>query len=231
MCLPARALLALRSHPAPWALLSALVVAFAVGSTPVLGQEGMAILEEAAERYAGVETVCARFDQTLNVVLLNQENRGEGELCQARPNLFSMRFADPDGDAVVADGEHFWVYYRSINPEQVLRLPVDPTRGGLDFYREFLDQPRSKYQASVEGREVVTGRETVRLALEPQANRGYQRARVWIDPDRREIRRVEVTEENGSIRTITLDEIRMDADVPAGTFRFDVPDGVSVVVR
>ncbi len=191
----------------------------------------MAILEGAAERYAGVETVCASFDQTLEVVLLNQENRGEGELCQARPNLFSMRFTDPEGDAVVADGEHFWVYYRSINPEQVLRLPVDPSRGGLDFYREFLDQPRSKYEASVEGREMVTGRETVRLSLEPQANRGYQSARVWIDPERREIRRVEVTEENGSIRTITLDGIRMDSPVPVGTFRFDVPDGVSVVVR
>lgn len=195
------------------------------------GDGGMAILQEAAERYAGVETVCARFTQTLEVVLLNQANRGEGELCQARPNLFSMRFTDPAGDAVVADGEHFWIYYRSINPEQVLRLPLDPSRGGLDFYREFLEEPEAKYRAVVEGREPVTGRETVRLALEPLADRGYQGARVWIDPERREIRRVEVTEENGSIRTITLDGIRMDAPVADGTFRFDVPDGVSVVVR
>jgi outer membrane lipoprotein-sorting protein len=191
----------------------------------------MIILEEAAERYAGVDAVCARFSQLLEVVLLDQENRGEGELCQARPNLFSMRFSDPPGDAVVADGEHFWVYYRSINPEQVLRLPVDPARGGLDFYREFLESPREKYDATIEGTEVVTGRETIRLALEPRSNRGYRNARVWIDPERDEIRRVEVTEENGSIRTVTLEDIRMDPDVSAGTFRFQVPDGVSVVVR
>jgi outer membrane lipoprotein carrier protein len=191
----------------------------------------MEILEDASARYGDVQAVCARFVQTLEVVLLDQTNRGEGELCQRSPNLFSMRFSDPPGDAVVADGEFFWVYYRSINPEQVLRLPLDPSRGGLDFYREFLDGPREKYEARLEGREEVTGRETVRVALTPLSPRGYQSARVWIDPARAEIRQVEVTEENGSIRTVTLDEIRMDPDLAADVFRFDVPDGVSVVAR
>jgi outer membrane lipoprotein-sorting protein len=226
---PVRLIRALRPTLTP----AAVTVALGLGAAPsaIQAQDGMAILEEAAQRYEGVEAVCARFTQVLEVVLLGQENRGEGELCQARPNLFSMRFSDPPGDAVVADGEHFWIYYRSINPEQVLRLPVDPSRGGLDFYREFLEDPRSKYDATVEGEEVVTGRRTVRVALAPLSNRGYQSARVWVDPDRREIRRVEVTEENGSIRTVTLEDIRMDADVPSQTFRFDVPDGVSVVIR
>ena len=194
--------------------------------------DGLDVLEAAARRYASVQTVCAHFTQVLKVTLLNQVNTGEGELCQARPNRFSMRFTDPPGDAVVADGEHFWIYYRSINPEQVLRLPLDSARGGLDFYREFLEEPRAKYQATVElPGEDITGRATVRVALQPRSDRGYRGARVWIDPERGQIRQVEVTEENGSVRTITLDDIRMDADAPDGTFRFDVPDGVSVVVR
>ena len=213
--------------------LALLVGVGAPGLAPDAGaaQEAMAVLEHAAEAYEAVNTVCAEFVQVLEVPLLSQENRGDGALCQRRPNLFSMRFSDPDGDAVVADGEFFWIYYRSINPEQVLRLPLDPTRGGMDFYREFLDRPREKYDATIEGREEVTGRETVRIALVPRMERGYRQARVWIDPQAGTIRRVEISEENGNVRTVTLDRIRTDPGVGAEVFQFDVPPGVTVIAR
>lgn len=212
-------------------LLLALVASgFAAGG--LVGQEdAMQVLERAADAYAQVDVVCADFAQLLEVPLLDQENRGEGELCQRRPNLFSMRFSEPDGDAVVADGEFFWIYYKSINPEQVLRLPLDPSRGGMDFYREFLDRPREKYEARIEGHEVVTGRETVRIALTPRMERGYQGARVWIDPAAGSIRQVEIREENGNLRTVTLDRIRTDPGIGADVFTFEIPAGVSVISR
>lgn len=195
------------------------------------GDDAMAVLEQAAERYREVEAVCADFTQTLEVVLLRRVNSGSGVLCQKAPNLFSMRFSDPGGDAVVADGEFFWVYYRSINPEQVLKLPLDPERGGMDFYREFLQQPREKYDARIEGREEVTGRETVRIGLEPLMPRGYESAKVWIDPAAGTIRRIRVVEDNGTVRTVTLSGIRMDPEVDAGIFSFQVPEGVIIVSR
>jgi outer membrane lipoprotein-sorting protein len=214
--------------------LGAVLAVMAWGMAPgalAAQDDAMGVLERASAAYESVDTICADFRQILEVPLLDQENRGEGVLCQRRPNLFSMRFTDPDGDAVVADGDFFWIYYRSINPEQVLRLPLDPSRGGMDFYREFLERPREKYDAAIEGHEEITGRETVRIRLTPRMERGYRQARVWIDADAGTIRQVEVSEENGNVRTVTLDGIRTHPDVGPETFRFDVPAGVSVIAR
>ncbi len=221
----------LRSLRRAAALLAAVVLVGVVPGPLLAQDDAMGVLERASDAYESVDTICADFRQVLEVPLLDQENRGDGRLCQRRPNLFSMRFTEPDGDAVVADGEFFWIYYRSINPEQVLRLPLDPSRGGMDFYREFLERPREKYDAAIEGREPITGRETVRIRLTPRMERGYRQARVWIDPAAGTIRQVEVVEENGNVRTVTLDGIRTDPDVGAETFRFDVPPGVTVIAR
>ncbi|MDT8341834.1 MAG: outer membrane lipoprotein carrier protein LolA [Longimicrobiales bacterium] len=188
-------------------------------------------LRAASDTYGGLTTICADFHQVLTVTLLRQVKEARGELCQRRPNLFFMRFSEPGGDEVVADGEWFWVYYASVNPDQVVRLPLDPARGGLDFYREFLERPGERYHAVLEGEEEVTGRATLRIALTPRQARGYESARVWIDPGRGMIRRVEVAEENGTVRRVTLDRIRVDPVLPADAFTYRVPDGVRVVSR
>jgi outer membrane lipoprotein-sorting protein len=142
-----------------------------------------------------------------------------------------MRFTEPAGDAVVADGSHFWIYYASVNPGQVLKVPLDPALGGLDFYREFLESPETKYDAVLEGREEVTGHATHRLRLVPVERRGYSRARVWIDAESAMIRRVEVHEDNGTVREVELDAIRVDPPLAADAFTFRVPDGVRVISR
>lgn len=212
-------------------LLPLALAAILPAAAPATGQDALEILENAARRYGGVDTVCADFEQLLTVTLLGEERASRGELCQRRPNLFAMRFADPEGDAVVADGTHFWIYYASVNPGQVVKAPLDPARGGLDFYREFLDDPAEKYDATVEGEEEVTGRPTVRLHLQPLADRGYRSARVWIDVERATIRRVQVAENNGTVRDLTLDRIRENPSLPGDAFTFRVPPGVQVISR
>lgn len=216
----------------PFAVGLALAVIAAAPPAALAGQESaQALLLRTAERYAGVGTICAEFEQRLSIPLLGDSRDSAGEVCQRRPNLFSMRFTDPDGDAVVADGEVFWVYYPSVSPGQVIRFPLDPSRGGLDFYREFLDEPLTKYEVADRGQEYIGEVTTRRVELIPLRDRGYQAAQVWIDPEAGLIRRVEVTEENGTIRRITLDGVRLDPSVPASTFQFLVPSGVSVVSR
>jgi outer membrane lipoprotein-sorting protein len=139
-----------------------------------------------------------------------------------------MEFSDPAGDRIVVDGTHAWVWYRSINPETVLRLPVERDRGGFDFYREFLANPLEKYEISGGGREEVGGVSTVRVELVPRAELGYVGAVVWIDPTTSLVRRISIEERNGNTRTLTLADIRIDPAISPGTFTFDVPAGVQV---
>ena len=207
--------------------LSALAI---VSALPLRAQErGLEVLNAAATRYGGLTTICADFVQVLDNPLLGDVKTSRGRLCQRRPNLFRMDFSDPDGDRIVADGDHVWLFYRSMHPDQVLRLPVDPTRGGLDFFREFLSDPASKYEVHVEDEETVDGRATLRLALSPRSPRGLESARVWVDPEARLIRRLEVIDENGLIRRVSLSRFAFDPELAADHFRFVVPDGVDVV--
>jgi outer membrane lipoprotein-sorting protein len=208
------------------------VLALFGASTAAHAQErGLTVLDEAARRYASVETVCARFTQQLEVPLLGRERTGTGRLCQGRPNLFAMRFDEPNGDLVVVDGESAWVYMPSNDPRTVLKTSAEQSAGGRDFHREFLEDPETKYDVSYEGAETIEGRETHRLRMVPKGPANYEAAVVWIDTGTPVLRRLRLEEENGSVRTITLTEVGFDADPGEGWFSFTPPPGAVVIER
>lgn len=204
--------------------------ALLLGATALAGQDGgLAVLEGASDHYASVRSICADFVQVLDNPILGDAKTSRGRLCQERPNRFRMDFSDPAGDEVVADGEWFWVFYRSLDESQVLRLPLDPSRGGMDFFREFLSEPAQKYTVESQGEEEVADRRTIRLALTPRSARGLVSARVWIDPASNLIRRIEIVENNGLTRLLTLTNVELDPALDADHFEFTVPSGVAVV--
>lgn len=228
--MPIHHLLRFLARPAP-SLLLLLVLLGATGprdAGAIQSPDPTATVAAAAERYAEMRGLCASFDQILVSQVLGRETRSAGTLCQERPARFAMEFSDPEGDRIVVDGTHAWVWYRSINPETVLRLPVERDRGGFDFYREFLASPLEKYDISGGAREEVGGVSTVRVNLDPRDDLGYVGAVVWIDPASSLVRRISIEERNGNTRMLTLGDIRIDPDIAPATFVFDVPAGVQV---
>lgn len=219
----------MKTTVAAWALAGLLMAAAPLGAQEGRGLE---ILEATAERYGAATSLCARFAQTLEVPLLGEERSGVGMLCQAQPDRFAMRFSEPEGDAVVVDGTSVWLYYPSTDPKQVLKLPMAQLPGGFDFHRAFLSDPASKYAVTYGGSEVVAGRTTHRLELVPlDRSEQYRHAEAWIDAGTPVLRRIRITEENGSIRTVTLEDVELGARAPDGWFEFTPPDGVQVIAR
>jgi len=212
-------------------LLTALLGTLVLTARPAGAQDGLGLLDRAAERYGAVESLCADFAQTLRVPLLGQERSGTGRLCQQAPDRFAMRFQDPAEDAVVVDGTSVWLYYPSTDPRQVIKLPMRELPGGFDFHRAFLQDPAGKYEVSYQGRESVAGHATHRLGLKPRDPAAYQEAEVWIDAAEPVLRQARVTEENGSVRTVTLTGVEFGAQAPAGFFEFTPPDGAQVIER
>jgi outer membrane lipoprotein-sorting protein len=213
----------------PVALVFAAIAGVAVPAALAGQDRGLAIIEGAAERYRVVGTLCAEFQQHLAVPLLATERTGTGRLCQTRPNLFAMRFTDPAGDAIVADGDFVWVYLPSNDPRTVLKTPADRTAGGRDYHREFLEDPASKYEVRYEADEEVAGRETHRIRLVPKVRRSYRAAVIWIDRDMPVLRQIRLEEENGNVRTITLTGVAFEARPGEGFFRFTPPANATVI--
>lgn len=207
------------------------VVLVLATATAAVAQEdrGLAIIDAAGDRYAAVETVCADFTQQLSVPLLGRERTGTGRLCTGRPNLFAMRFDDPAGDVIVVDGDHAWVYFPSNDEKTVMKAPAANSAGGRDFHREFLVDTETKYHVNYEQIEEVAGRRTHRLRLRPMRPASYRTAVLWIDEGRPVLRRLRLEEENGNVRTLTLDNVTFGADVGSDYFTFTVPAGALVV--
>jgi len=211
-----------------WALVVAILLP---GALRAQENRALPILEDASARYSRVSSLCADFSQHLQVPLLGDDRRGNGRMCQARPDRFAMRFTDPAGDLVVLDGSSVWLYYPSLDEKQVIQLPVTATAGGFDLHREFLDRPAEKYVATYEGEDTVAGHPTHRIRLVPRSPTSYDGAVVWIDRSGGLLRQVRVEEENGSVRTVTLEGIEIDPQVPEDWFVFVPPPGAQVIRR
>lgn len=194
-------------------------------------ESGTDVLHSAAERYGAVQTLCADFTQHLQVPLLGSERTGTGRLCQGSPNLFAMRFADPEGDLIVVDGDFAWVYFPSNDAKAVLKTSAARAAGGLDYHREFLVEPEAKYEIEHEAVEEVDGHETHRLRMTPKGPMSYEFATLWIDTGVPVLRRMRFEEENGSVRTVTLANVVFGADAGEGWFSFTPPDGAVVMQR
>lgn len=214
-----------------WIQTLVLASALPAASLTAQGTDAFARLESASAVYRGAPAICAEFDQTLSVPLLGQDVKGRGKVCTKQPGLFSMRFSEPKGDVLLADGTFLWRYTPSTDPKQVLKIPMAGGPVGVDFYREFLDAPRGKYEAKIEARETVDGRPTQRIALTPVRRTSYKSARVWIDDADALLRKVEITEENGSVRSVVLRAVDLKPALAADAFRFTPPAGAQVIAR
>lgn len=214
------------------AWLSIAILSAAAGDPArALGQEAVSVLERAAARHASLAGFCADFEQTIDVTLLRQVKESRGELCQQGPDHFEMRFADPEGDRLVADGADLWVYFPSTDGGQVFRTPLAGADGRFDLHREFLSDPGERYAATLEGSEEVEGQPMYILSLLPQVRSPYLHARLWIGADDDLVRRLVILEESESVRTLRLSNLRLDPVLAADWFRFLPPPDVQVITR
>jgi outer membrane lipoprotein carrier protein len=194
-------------------------------------QDAQAIIGRAARVYRSLASLQADFVQLIdNPMIDSAESRGT--LVQAGPAKLAMRFSDPSGEAIVIDGEHVWVYTPSTVPDQVVRLSV-PSGGpvyGYNLLAWLLDRPAERYHPSYLKSERIDGRTTDAIQLSPAVpNMPFTKAVVWVDREAALPRRLEIHEESGATRTLSLSHIRVNQSVPASTFKFKVPSGVRVV--
>jgi len=199
--------------------------------TPIRGarQDANELLRRVEQTAAGVRTLEADFVQTLHVPLLNTDRTSTGKLYQRKPSHFLMRFTDPAGDLMVADGRHFWIYYPSSDRTQVIRTSIAEGGEQADFQRQFLSNATDRFVATLNGTETVAGRSTYALTLVPKRQSPYKVIRIWVDREDNLVRRFEMTEENDSVRRVELRNLKVNGPVSDALFTFTPPAGTQIV--
>ncbi len=192
------------------------------------------ILDRAVQTYAAVQTLRAEFTQLVSDPMLDDTQTTRGEFLQQRPNKFAMRWTQPRGDLIVADGQYLWVYLPSSAPNQVVRSSLaspGATEGmGADIVAEFLDRPQARFTVTFARAEAALGRAADVLAMVPRdRNAPYRRVLIWVDRQDALVRRVEITDATGAIRRLTFDRLRTNTAIPPAMFSFQPPRGARVV--
>ena len=200
-------------------------------ATPLQAQDADAIIGRAARVYRSLASLQANFVQVIDNPMIDSAE-SQGTLVQAGPDKLAMRFTDPLGEAIIIDGRHVWVYTPSTVPDQVVRMAV-PSGGpayGYNLLAWFLDRPAERYKATYLRSERRDGRTTDVIELVPAVpDLPFEKAVIWLDRDNALPRRLEIHEQSGATRTLSLSKIQVNERVPERTFSFKVPSGVRVV--
>lgn len=191
-------------------------------------QDANEILRRVEQTAAGVRTLEADFTQTLRVPLLNSDQTSTGKLYQRKPDRFLMRFTEPAGDVMVADGRYFWIYYPSSDRTQVVRTSIAEGGEQADFQRQFLSNATDRFVATLNGVEAVGGRPAWALTLVPKRESPYKVIRIWVDREDYLVRRFEMTEENNSVRRVELRNLKINQPVADALFTFTPPPGTHI---
>ena len=189
------------------------------------------VLDRASAAYKATQTLTATFVQIITNPMVGEPDTTRGQLFQQRPSRFAMRFIDPAGDRIVADGRYLWLYTPSTTPGQVIRSRI-PEFGttGPNLVGQFVERPRERYTARyVRADSSGAGWADV-VALTPRdSSQPYTSAVIWVGRGDGLVRRVDIVETAGQERSVRLSQLRPNAAVPAKEFRFTLPPGVGVV--
>src|SRR6185503_668083 len=106
------------------------------------------VLDRASLAYKDVKMLAADFVQIVTNQMTGDPDTSRGRLYQLPPNRLGMRFSNPRGDRIVADGRYFWLYTPSTTPGQVIRTRI-PAGGGTgpNLIGQFADRPHERYRA------------------------------------------------------------------------------------
>lgn len=209
------------------------LVILAVATPGLRAQSTDQVLDRAIAAWAKVKTARATFEQTVSNSLTGTSATARGEFQQQRPKRLSIRFTDPAGDRIVADGAAVWVYLPSSAPGQVVKRSAADASLPFDIAGEFLTDPRSRYDVTAAGTATVSGHAAHALTLVPKSGeqRLFEKATIWVDDDDGFVRQFEVVESSGVTRRVRITSLEPNAAVDRAVFTFTPPRGTRIVER
>jgi len=211
--------------------LPAVLGALMLAAPSLSAQSADSVLARAQRAYDGMTTLRAAFSQTLTNPMLGGPEQSRGVLFLQPPGRFAMRFSEPSGDRVVADGQWLWVYTPSSVPDQVIRQPI-PTSGANtpNLFAQFVDQPLERYRASYVGSDTVAAEPVDLVRLVPKGDDvPFREAVIGISRRDGWMRRLSLVEESGQRRVLTFQRLDINQLIPPGELRFSVPRGTRVI--
>jgi Outer membrane lipoprotein-sorting protein len=210
---------------------AAMTTAAMASASIAAAQSATSTIDHATAAWAKIHSLSGTFEQTLTNPLVRSSSVSHGEFHQQRPNKLSVRFTDPAGDAIVADGKFIWIYLHQSAPNQVIRRVQNEQMDVPLDLSQFLDATTSKYDLESKGADKIDGRPTTAIALTPKkgTRAAFASATVWVDDADGLIRQFEVVEPSGVVRRVRLMTVNVNPTVKPADFDVTIPHGAKII--
>jgi len=181
-------------------------------------------------RYESVRDFSARFEQTTRPAQLGAAAQSpvtsRGHVVVAKPARMRWSYETPEPSLVVSDGETLWIYDPGFREAQ--RLPVDQGFLSGAAVQFLLGQGDMRREFTI-SRVGACAPDRVQLELIPREPASYEKLRVVANPRTGDLAETEIHDLLGNVTVVAFSDLEFNRDPVAATFRFDPPEGVTVV--
>ena len=208
-----------------WAVMLIGLMAIEGMEAPAKKITAEAITKKMKQRIDKVEGLSAEFSISTYMAALDQHRESSGRLYILRKKS-KLRLEQAD-QTIVSDGKSVWTYI-PVN-QQIIVMPAEDSKAGI-MPDEFLFFYTNQYTHTLIGDEMIDG--VVHYELHLKANTvlaDFPELRIWVDSREWLTRRVLYADDTGSETVVQFTHIRLNPDMPSGTFTMSAPEGVEVV--
>ena len=208
-----------------WAVMLIGLVAIEGTEAPAKKITAEAITKKMQQRIDKVGGLSAEFSISTYMAALDQNRESSGRLYILRKKS-KLRLERAD-QTIVSDGKSVWTYIPA--NQQIIVMPTEDSKAGIRP-DEFLFFYTNQYTHTLIGDEMIDG--VVHYELHLKANTvlaDFPELRIWVDSGEWLTRRVLYADDMGSETVVQFTHIRLNPDMPSGTFTLSAPEGVEVV--
>jgi len=188
-------------------------------SSPVQADNAAQRLETALKK---MDSLSARFKQTLLDEDKNIVQQSRGTLALQRPGKFAWIYTEPFEQRIVGDGSELWVY--DVELEQVTVKPMD---AGISNAPIMILMKQSDVTQQFDVIEVGQRKFLYWVELKPLAT-DLEFSSIFIGLEDDNVRAMELQDQFGQSTQIVFENMRVGVVHNPATFKFEPPAGVDV---
>ena len=174
---------------------------------------------ELKAKLASVKLFSAHFEQTVFDIEGKKLQQSSGDMLVSRPDRFRWDTKQPDENLIVSDGSDVWLYDPFVEQVSVMKLATAVQNTPFLLITSSDPKLWDRYEILKEDDSfTVTSK---------QKNQRIESLRIVFD-GKSQISRFEVNEAQGQRSEFQLSQVNQHPAVQAQTFRFTIPDGVTL---
>ncbi|WP_419779569.1 outer membrane lipoprotein chaperone LolA [Maridesulfovibrio sp.] len=180
---------------------------------------------EIQKTYDSIKTFSADFTQTLTNAASKEQDVRSGKIVFKQPSLLRWESVKPEPELLIVGESIVWDYF----PEDKLALKYRTKQlfNSKTMIKFISGQAKLEEDFVVENQGDDNGLIKLKLMpLEPET--GMVLAYVWIDPEKKMMRKVLVVDFYGNGNEVYMSNIEIDPAVDDSLFQFIPPEGVDV---